>query len=110
MDEFNKDYKEIFDYKEPPKVSLPQFVIDRVEPCVKAFENGLKFNGAIKLINGIAEDGTKLEDDPYFQDNGPIGLPKLTPEFISWRDNWRLENLRQMKIVIALIYSYEVED
>lgn len=106
--ERTQDLKEIFDYKETPIVSLPQFVIDRVKPCVDSFEDGLTMDGALMVINGLNANGTKMEDDSEFQ--LPIDLPKLTPEFEQWRDDFYFHSIRQMKLMLALIYNYRLEE
>lgn len=106
--EREQSLKEIFDYRETPIVSLPQFVIDRVKPCIDGTQDGLTMNGALMLVNGLNADGTKIEDD-----SGiilPFGLPKLTPEFEEWRDNLFLRSTRQMKLMLALIYNYRLEE
>ncbi|WP_119325684.1 hypothetical protein [Companilactobacillus musae] len=104
--QYKRDSKEIFDYKETPVVSLPQFVIDRIKPCVEAYEDGLTFEGAVLCVNGRDSQG-----HPVDESNGlPMGLPEITPEFIEWRDNFAFKSLRQMKIAVALIYRYKLED
>lgn len=76
-EELIKGNKEIFDYKETPVVSLPQFVIDRIKPCVSAFEDGLTLEGAILFVNG-----KDSQNHPVDGSNGlPTGLPEITPEF-----------------------------
>lgn len=108
--EYKNDVNEIYGYKETPVVTLPQFAIDRIQPCIDEFENGLTMQGAIMFINGIDRNDKKLEDSSDWKDYLPAGLPKLTPEFIKWRDGLFFSHTRQMKIMLALIYRYELEE
>lgn len=104
IEQLSREYREVFDYKETPVVTLPQFVIDRVKPCVNAFEDGLTFEGAILCVNGRDNQGHPLDES----DDLPIGLPEITPEFRKWRDDFVFKSVRQMKIVLALIYNYKL--
>jgi len=106
--EFKRDAREVFDLKDSPVVSLPQFVIDRVKPVVESFEDGLTPDGALMCINGGKFKGEKLEDDPNVE--LPLDLPKLTPEFVQWRDDWLFHSTREMKLMLAIIYNYKLEE
>lgn len=105
-DELHRDMVELFDYKETPVVSLPQFVIDRIKPCIEAALDGLTFEGQVLFVNGKDALGHPIKNT----DESPVGLPKVTPEFEKWRDDIRFKNMRQMKIMIALIYSFKLEE
>lgn len=110
--EWNRDMREIFGIKESPVVSLPQFVIDRVNPCIKASEEftHLTFRGELTWVNGVDTEGKRLEDDETWWSTRPEGMPKLTPEFEKWRDEVLFQSLRQYQIVLALIYNYKLEE
>ncbi|MFC6180323.1 hypothetical protein [Lactiplantibacillus daowaiensis] len=109
--EYWRDVKEVYEPTGNVVVSLPQFVIDRVKPCVDEYENGLTMMGSLIWVD-VRDLATnkKLEDDPEWWDSAPIDMPKLTPEFEAWRDETLFRSIRQMKVILALMYRYQLED
>lgn len=108
--EYKRDIEEVFGQGKCIVVSLPQFVIDRVQPCIDASEDGLTLTGELMWISGVDEDGHRLEDKEDWWATRPSGMPRLTKKFESWRDETLFSSLRQMKIMLALIYRYQLEE
>jgi hypothetical protein len=91
----------------PPKIVLPKFVADRIELFREDRENGLTFFGTLQFI-------LWLDDDECWKNYELGGYKsheevKPTKEFKNWLNEWLISDAREQKIVIALIYGYDIE-
>lgn len=102
------DKKEIYALPKTPVVSLPTFVIKRIDAALKlCLDEGLTLEGAFLCVLG---DTDNLSINLAEEIN--MNMPKMTQEFIDWRDDRYFAGghvYHIMKIMLALIYNYKSE-
>lgn len=111
-DQYVKELNEVLTFSmvdgqpAPPKIVLPKFVADRIELFREDRENGLTFFGALKFVLWLDDEECSKD---YELGGADLEAVKPTKKFKKWINEWLLSDAREQKIVIALIYGYQIE-